>query len=80
MVFQTLERSVVTIVHYHSDSILIHPLALVTDEGLPKGRTRDGPWDTNNWIESSFRTFNIVFLEHRKNKRHVSTMLVMYES
>jgi hypothetical protein len=41
----------------------------VLDEGLPAGQTRDGPWNTNNWIESSFRTFGVVFLESRKNKR-----------
>jgi hypothetical protein len=43
----------------------------VLDEGLPDGQTRDGPWNTNNWVEASFRTFNAVFLENRKNKRYV---------
>jgi hypothetical protein len=43
--------------------------AHVLDEGLPEGQTRDGTWNTNNWVESSFRTFKQVFLENRKNKR-----------
>lgn len=41
----------------------------VTDEGLPLGQTRDGVWNTNNNIESSFRTLNKVFLQNRQNKR-----------
>jgi hypothetical protein len=45
--------------------------ALALDEGLPKGQTRDGPWNTNNSIESAFRTLNVVFLECRRNKRFV---------
>lgn len=43
----------------------------VTDEGLPPGQTRDGGWNTNNYIEASFRDFNRTFLEHRMNKRLV---------
>jgi hypothetical protein len=43
----------------------------VLDKGLPPGQTRDGPWNTNNHIESGFRTLKVVFLELRKNKRCV---------
>jgi hypothetical protein len=44
---------------------------VVLDEGLPPGQSRDGPWNTNNYIESGFRTLKMVFLESRKNKRFV---------
>ncbi|EED82568.1 predicted protein [Postia placenta Mad-698-R] len=37
--------------------------------GLPSTQTRDGTWNTNNWVESAFRVFDSVFLEHRVNKR-----------
>ncbi|RDX52563.1 hypothetical protein OH76DRAFT_1480666 [Lentinus brumalis] len=40
-----------------------------TDIGLPDDGTRDGTWNTNNPMERSFRTFDTVFLENRKNKR-----------
>ncbi|KAI0744700.1 hypothetical protein C8Q76DRAFT_605694, partial [Earliella scabrosa] len=40
-----------------------------TDIGLPSDQTRDGPWNTNNWIERAFRTFDAIFLDHRANKR-----------
>ncbi|KAI0704561.1 hypothetical protein C8Q76DRAFT_820141 [Earliella scabrosa] len=36
---------------------------------LPADQTRDGPWNTNNWIERAFRTFDSVFLDNRDNKR-----------
>ncbi|KIM87288.1 hypothetical protein PILCRDRAFT_271067 [Piloderma croceum F 1598] len=42
---------------------------LCTDIGLPQGQTRDGTFNTNNWTESAYRTFDVVFLENRKNKR-----------
>ncbi|KAJ9120410.1 hypothetical protein QFC24_005367 [Naganishia onofrii] len=42
---------------------------LWTDNGLPQGDSRDGPLNTNNYIESAFRTFKLVFLGGRKNKR-----------
>lgn len=44
----------------------------VLDEGLPPGQTRDGVWNTNNFVESAFRVFNAVFLENRRNKRCVA--------
>ncbi|RDX45266.1 hypothetical protein OH76DRAFT_1486437 [Lentinus brumalis] len=37
--------------------------------GLPPDQTRDGTWNTNNWIERAFRTFDAVFLDNRDNKR-----------
>ncbi|KAI0705560.1 hypothetical protein C8Q76DRAFT_819788 [Earliella scabrosa] len=40
-----------------------------TDMGLPADGTRDGTWNTNNFIERSFQTFDQIFLESRKNKR-----------
>ncbi|RPD52038.1 hypothetical protein L227DRAFT_568860, partial [Lentinus tigrinus ALCF2SS1-6] len=40
-----------------------------TDIGLPSDQSRDGPWNTNNWVERAFRTFDGVFLEARENKR-----------
>lgn len=40
-----------------------------TDIGLPLGQTRDGTFNTNNWTEAAFKTFDLVFLESRKNKR-----------
>ncbi|KAJ7206943.1 hypothetical protein C8J57DRAFT_1258304 [Mycena rebaudengoi] len=39
------------------------------DIGLPPNQTRDGTWNTNNWSESAFRTFDQVFLDNRQNKR-----------
>ena len=45
--------------------------ATFTDIGLPADQTRDGPWNTNNWIERAFRTFDSVFLDNRDNKRCV---------
>jgi len=45
------------------------PTDLCTDIGLPAGQTRDGVWNTNNWIESAFRTFDTVMLEFKKMKR-----------
>ncbi|RPD63945.1 hypothetical protein L227DRAFT_496300 [Lentinus tigrinus ALCF2SS1-6] len=44
-------------------------IPLFTDIGMPSDQTRDGPWNTNNWLERAFRTFDAVFLEHRANKR-----------
>ncbi|KAJ9120050.1 hypothetical protein QFC22_002947 [Naganishia vaughanmartiniae] len=40
-----------------------------TDAGLPTGASRDGPMNTNNYAESSFRTIKTVFLAGMKNKR-----------
>jgi hypothetical protein len=40
-----------------------------TDIGLPADQTRDGPWNTNNYIESAFRVFDVVFLGLLQNKR-----------
>ncbi|KAF8180937.1 hypothetical protein K438DRAFT_1976392 [Mycena galopus ATCC 62051] len=40
-----------------------------TDIGLPPNRGRDGTWNTNNWSESAFKTFDTVFLQSRQNKR-----------
>ncbi|TFK84165.1 hypothetical protein K466DRAFT_497090 [Polyporus arcularius HHB13444] len=48
-----------------------------TDIGLPEGQTRDGTWNTNNYIERSFRTFDAIFLEHRKNKRLDRLVLII---
>jgi hypothetical protein len=42
---------------------------LCTDIGLPRGQSRDGPFNTNNWAEAAFRVFDTVFLELLKNKR-----------
>ncbi|KAF7965873.1 hypothetical protein HWV62_41176 [Athelia sp. TMB] len=39
------------------------------DIGLPLGQTRDGTFNTNNWTEAAFKTFDLIFLESRKNKR-----------
>ncbi|TFK84227.1 hypothetical protein K466DRAFT_496987, partial [Polyporus arcularius HHB13444] len=50
-------------------------IPIFTDIGLPEGQTRDGTWNTNNFIERSFRTFDAIFLEHRKNKRHLCCRL-----
>lgn len=33
--------------------------------------SRDGVWNTNNYIESAFRVFDVAFLELKKNKRYV---------
>jgi len=40
-----------------------------TDIGLPDDQSRDGPWNTNNYIESAFRVFDVVFLGLLQNKR-----------
>ncbi|KAJ7603863.1 hypothetical protein DFH06DRAFT_1151589 [Mycena polygramma] len=40
-----------------------------TDIGLPPNQGRDGIWNTNNWSESAFKTFDTVFLQSRQNKR-----------
>ena len=45
---------------------------LCTDIGLPRGQSRDGPFNTNNWVEAAFRVFDTVFLELLKNKRFPS--------
>jgi hypothetical protein len=47
---------------------------LCTDIGLPPGRARDGVWSTNNHNEASFKVFDSVFLELRKNKRFVDLL------
>jgi hypothetical protein len=39
------------------------------DYGLPSQVTRDGPWSTNNYIESAFNVFDRIFLDCRANKR-----------
>jgi hypothetical protein len=39
------------------------------DDGLPEGFTRDGPYNTNNWVERAFRTFDEIFFNRRTNKR-----------
>ena len=40
-----------------------------TDIGLPDDQSRDGPWNTNNYVESAFRVFDVVFLGLLQNKR-----------
>ncbi|KAJ7645288.1 hypothetical protein B0H17DRAFT_840513, partial [Mycena rosella] len=40
-----------------------------TDIGMPANQTRDGAWNTNNWAETAFKTFDSVFLDNRMNKR-----------
>ncbi|KAJ6518451.1 hypothetical protein DFH09DRAFT_1373453 [Mycena vulgaris] len=40
-----------------------------TDIGMPPNQSRDGTWNTNNWTESAFKTFDSVFLQNRQNKR-----------
>jgi hypothetical protein len=43
--------------------------------GLPEvGATRDGVLNTNNWIESAFKTFKAIFLGGKKNRRYVATV------
>lgn len=44
-------------------------IAMWTDIGMPKDQTRDGTWNTNNWIERAWRIIDQVFLQYRKNKR-----------
>lgn len=39
------------------------------DYGLPVDITRDGPWSTNNFVESAFQVFDRIFLDCRANKR-----------
>lgn len=41
----------------------------VVDYALPRSVTRDGPWSTNNYSESCFRSFDRVILNCRANKR-----------
>ncbi|KZP02693.1 hypothetical protein FIBSPDRAFT_905615, partial [Athelia psychrophila] len=55
--------------HFMIDKSLAEKQAIKRDIGLPTGQTRDGTLNTNNWTESAFRTFNVVFLENHKNKR-----------
>lgn len=55
------------------------PLDLATDAGLPPGQTKDGSWNTNNWVEASFRTFKFVFLEQRRNKRIDRLLTIILE-
>lgn len=52
-------------------------LDLCIDLGLPKGQTRNSTFNTNNWVESAFRTMDTVFLRHRKNKRYGSLAAVI---
>jgi len=42
-----------------------------TDMGIPSGQNRDRMLNTNNWVESSFRVFDKLFLHARANKRYV---------
>ncbi|KAF8584271.1 hypothetical protein K439DRAFT_1616877 [Ramaria rubella] len=44
-------------------------ISTYTDIGLPRGQTRDGTWNVNNWEERSFLIFDTVFLDNRRNKR-----------
>ena len=44
----------------------------VVDFGIPPHVTRDGPWSTNNYSESAFRTFDHVFLRCQANRRCAS--------
>jgi len=44
-------------------------IGYTVDYGIPDHVTRDGPWSTNNYSESSFRTFDRVFLGCRANRR-----------
>ena len=46
-----------------------------TDIGLPADQSRDGPWNTNNYIESAFRVFDVVFLGLLQNKSKRSYIL-----
>lgn len=51
---------------------LIIAADLWTDMGLPEpGSTRDGVLNTNNWIESAFKTFKAIFLGGKKNRRYI---------
>jgi hypothetical protein len=38
-------------------------------------QTRDGPFNTNNYIESAFRVFDTVMLELVQNKRSDMVLL-----
>ncbi|KAJ7624860.1 hypothetical protein FB45DRAFT_1030980 [Roridomyces roridus] len=40
-----------------------------TDIGLPPNQGRDRGWNTNNWTESAYKTFDNVILQARQNKR-----------
>ncbi|KAJ7185884.1 hypothetical protein C8R46DRAFT_1207993 [Mycena filopes] len=40
-----------------------------TDIGMPPNQTRDETWNTNNWTETAYKTFDTVFLQNRQNKR-----------
>ncbi|KAK7001644.1 hypothetical protein R3P38DRAFT_3216571 [Favolaschia claudopus] len=51
-----------------------------TDIGLPPTQTRDGIWNTNNWSETAFRTFDTVFLGSRSNKRIDRLALIVLNS
>lgn len=54
-----------------------HPfIETFTDMGLPEGQTRDGQWNTNNWVEAAFKVFNVVFLDGRSNKRYGCGLLL----
>ncbi|KAJ6609158.1 hypothetical protein B0H10DRAFT_1954814 [Mycena sp. CBHHK59/15] len=40
-----------------------------TDIGMPPDQSWDSTWNTNNWSESAFKTFDSIFLQNRQNKR-----------
>ncbi|KAJ6565760.1 hypothetical protein DFH09DRAFT_919333, partial [Mycena vulgaris] len=46
-----------------------------TDIGMPPNQSRNGTWNTNNWTESAFKTFDSVFLQNKRIDRLALTVL-----
>ncbi|KAJ7743233.1 hypothetical protein DFH07DRAFT_979671 [Mycena maculata] len=55
---------------YFNKNWFIMPwIPMFTDIGMPPGQSRDGTWNTNNWAETAFKQFNVIFLDNKHNKR-----------
>ena len=52
--------------------------ACFTDIGMLATQTHTGLWNTNNFTEAAFKTFDKVMLEYRENKQYVSFLLDLY--
>ncbi|KAJ7696092.1 hypothetical protein B0H17DRAFT_1131242 [Mycena rosella] len=67
---EVLEAQYTAVCAYFEANCFIEPwIETFTDIGMPANQTRDGAWNTNNWAETAFKTFDSVFLDNRMNKR-----------
>ncbi|KAJ7780291.1 hypothetical protein DFH07DRAFT_950332 [Mycena maculata] len=66
---EALEAQYRAVHTYFEKNWFVEPwIKTFTDIGMPANQTRDGSWNTNNWAETAFRTFDTVFLDNWMNK------------